>query len=443
MNRVLAQHQDSTRNTSEVSESQRTTARQAPSTSRTYDVECIFCQKTKYVEGLKTRESLVQCQELRADDKIRKAAAQKMDRRILALVSRDVVAAEGRYHRSRYRSYTCIKDDVSPENSDIITTYHSDEHDQYKAAENESFAELFQYIQNKLFSNPRAIFLFEIKGRIITCMHSKGIPDVQKATTKHIQRKLKKEFGNSLHFMICKPKRILIYLDNVKVADVLKENYLLKQELECLNRVLDRKNVLDAAIGIRDDIQNQEIAQTWPPQARTEEESPIIPSSLAEFLRYLLTGSCGPDDGQIPLKTTRLLQSFVQDLVYAVTCGRIKPSKHIALPFNIKSLTGNVGLMHTLNRLGHCISYSLMQEIDTALCVQKLSTTSSSRQLTFCSSIHSTTISSSIVPEVFTILHGITLIARRKLKVVKECCTELTKLLCKKGLPMLFPFNSA
>ena len=93
------------------------------------------------------------------------------------------------------------------------------------------------------------------------------------------------------------------------------------------------KNVLDVTISIKDDIQNQEIAQTWPSQARTEEERPTIPSSEAEFLRYLLTGSCKLDDGQIPLKTTRLLQSFGRDLVYAATCGRIKPSKHIVLAF--------------------------------------------------------------------------------------------------------------
>ena len=82
----------------------------------------------------------------------------------------------------------------------------------------------------------------------------------------------------------------------------------------------------------------------------------------------------------------------------------MKPSKHIVLAFSIKSLTGNMELIIALNRLGHCISYSLMQEIDTALCVQKLSTTSNSEQLTFCSSIHNTAISNSIVPEVFTIL---------------------------------------
>lgn len=38
----------------------------------------------------------------------------------------------------------------------------------------------------------------------------------------------------------------------------------------------------------------------------------------------------------------------------------------------MKSLTGNTELIRTLNRLGHCLSYSQVEEIDTALCLQKL-----------------------------------------------------------------------
>ena len=37
--------------------------------------------------------------------------------------------------------------------------------------------------------------------------------------------------------------------------------------------------------------------------------------------------------------------------------GKPKPPKHNILPFAIKSLTENVELIHTLNRLGHCVSY--------------------------------------------------------------------------------------
>ena len=78
-------------------------------------------------------------------------------------------------------------------------------------------------------------------------------------------------------------------------------------------------------------------------------------------------------------KVKQLSTSFGSDLVYAVSCGKIKPLKQILLPFAVKSLTGMIhalnGLGHSVsysNGLGHSVSYSQLGEIDTSLCLQKL-----------------------------------------------------------------------
>ena len=42
---------------------------------------------------------------------------------------------------------------------------------------------------------------------------------------------------------------------------------------------------------------------------------------------------------------------------------------------NFQSISGNVELIQILNRLGHGISYSQLEEVDTALCLQKLAMT--------------------------------------------------------------------
>ena len=42
---------------------------------------------------------------------------------------------------------------------------------------------------------------------------------------------------------------------------------------------------------------------------------------------------------------------------------------------NPLSISGNVELIQILNRLGHGISYSQLEEVDTALCLQKLAMT--------------------------------------------------------------------
>ena len=70
-----------------------------------------------------------------------------------------------------------------------------------------------------------------------------------------------------------------------------------------------------------------------------------------------------------------LVASFAQDMIYAVSCGKQKPPKHILLAAAVKALTGNVELMQALNRLGHAVSYWQVEENETALCLKKLATT--------------------------------------------------------------------
>ena len=54
----------------------------------------------------------------------------------------------------------------------------------------------------------------------------------------------------------------------------------------------------------------------------------------------------------------------------AVSDGTLIPAKDILLPWGVKTLTGNAEIK-LLNRLGHGISYSRLEEIDTALCLIK------------------------------------------------------------------------
>ena len=59
-------------------------------------------------------------------------------------------------------------------------------------------------------------------------------------------------------------------------------------------------------------------------------------------------------------------------MVFGVTGGRNKPPKHILLPYAVKTLTNNVELIQILNRCGHGVAYSQIEELNTALCLQKM-----------------------------------------------------------------------
>ena len=75
------------------------------------------------------------------------------------------------------------------------------------------------------------------------------------------------------------------------------------------------------------------------------------------------------------------VDSFGQDLIYAVTCGKQKPPKHILLASAVKSLTGNVELKQALNRLGHTVSYDQIEENETGLCLLKMASSDNARTL--------------------------------------------------------------
>ena len=71
-------------------------------------------------------------------------------------------------------------------------------------------------------------------------------------------------------------------------------------------------------------------------------------------------------------KSERLKQSFTQDLVYAITNGRVKTPNSVLYPYHIKSLTNNTELINIACRLGHGIFYSLLEELSREIAYQRL-----------------------------------------------------------------------
>ena len=111
-----------------------------------------------------------------------------------------------------------------------------------------------------------------------------------------------------------------------------------------------------------------------PPKASELNKDAIrIPEDVRLFLVTSLTGSSSykPND-PCQEKDQRLVNSFGQDRIFAVTNGRQKPPKHILLPYAVKTLTNNVDVIRFLNRCGHGIVYSQIEEMNTALFLQKM-----------------------------------------------------------------------
>ena len=152
------------------------------------------------------------------------------------------------------------------------------------------------------------------------------------------------------------------------MSELAKKTYSPKAELNRLQSASHGDIITRAALQIRGDIKEQSQSDIWPPNM--EQCDGDMPKSIAHLFQTILSG--GEDSANPSERVQRLTKSLGSDLIYAVSCGKNKPRKHILLPFAVKSLTGNVELIQILNRLGHGISYSQLEEIDTALCLQKL-----------------------------------------------------------------------
>ena len=148
-----------------------------------------------------------------------------------------------------------------------------------------------------------------------------------------------------------------------------KELKVWKMKSTSMDKIIDQTS-LQIRSGIKQDMQST----PWPYHpSDVDRECFTVPDHLQRFFLGLLTGD--PENKNPSQRVKIVIESLSQDIVYAVTCGQQKPPKHFLLPYAVKTLTGNVELIQTLNRLGHGVSYSQLEENDTALCLQKLAAT--------------------------------------------------------------------
>ena len=205
------------------------------SESRVYDMKCIFkgiiCKsQSKYIKGTNTREKLRQCVELRTDERLRQLAQERGDEHIMAITSRELVAAEAMYHPSCYKVYT---------KATYIPVSHSEDY-AYTTAENAAYSELFLHIRNTLFQHSTGVVtLSEIALKLVSYMQDKGIECVKQSTKKHIRRRLELEFGESLQFISLNNNKVCVYPSNISVKNLVIENYKLKNELETMRSKSD------------------------------------------------------------------------------------------------------------------------------------------------------------------------------------------------------------
>lgn len=288
-----------------------------------YEKQCIFCEKKeKFVKGSKSREGLTQARQLRVDDTVRKAAEIKHDKRILALASREQVAAEAHWHHSCYKNYTRT-------NSKSVNTTDTEELPD----------RLCDYIRNELFQSNNIIELAQLSDMLRGWMLESGVIEIKPSTITHLRTKLSVEFGDSLHLIQNESNKVIFYPDSLTRDQLVLSSHRLQKEVNVLraSRSHIGESLKDVASEIRQSVKQHCAKQEWPPDpSNITQENSDAPTLVTTFLRYVLGG----DDQELGECMSWLSSPVGQDLMFGITRGRYKPAKHILLPSAVKSLTG-------------------------------------------------------------------------------------------------------
>ena len=145
----------------------------------------------------------------------------------------------------------------------------------------------------------------------------------------------------------------------MRLEDALRKENDIKRRLEI--------QLCDAALALREDLRKQSPKKL--PEilniADISQSEVNFPDNLHLSLNYFISG---PDPRkQSSSNKQRRINSIGEDIIYTVSSGAKIPAKHLQVGLALKSLTGSRKVIELLNRLGHSINYSAVEEIETEL----------------------------------------------------------------------------
>lgn len=224
---------------------------------------------------------MIQARQLRVDEAVKRAAELRQDKRILALASRELVAAEAHWHPSCYKNYT-------RGNSKSVNTEAEERLDTYTQAEQNAFVRLCNYIRNDIFENRGIVELAQLSGMLKGWMLESGVTKVKPSTMTRLRRKLSIEFEDSLHFIQNESNKVIVYPDSLTRDQLVLSNHPLQKDLNALRASHSHigESLKDVASAIRQSVKEHCANQEWPPDPSIiTEETYDVPAIMTTFLK--------------------------------------------------------------------------------------------------------------------------------------------------------------
>ncbi|XP_028412609.1 uncharacterized protein LOC114535509 [Dendronephthya gigantea] len=331
--------------------------------------KCIFCRNASRKKDFK----LINIVTFEACDSIRAAAEARGDEELLPVLRTvDLIASEGKYHKSCHASY------VSKAN---IKSQCTDEKpaNEYE----EAFAEFLDIIRPEIVKGKayNMNFLLQLYKDMLT----KRDVNADSYTRQKLKLRLKLAFNDRLVFHqphgSTKPE--IVYSSSISLIDVINkaarttENTTtsVTAQNESIRDELNEsvKIIYKAAVIIRNDLRECKGIKIDPlsfEDLRMQKARALIPDNLYWLVRYMVsTEVYAADPSPICSDVTRerKILMICQDVIHAASNSRLKLPKHVSLGITIKHITRSKQLITLLNRMGHCCSYEQTEIVETAL----------------------------------------------------------------------------
>ena len=304
---------------------------------------------------------------------------------LLQIKGQDCIAREIKYHRSCYKNYVRLETLTKLEAQNCATE------DEESGGYSKGFGKLCRYLQSEVIIKTRILNMTELVGKFVSHLNEEGL-NISDYRSSKLKQRLKGAFGKQLDFR--KPsdpsQSELVYNASVEKGEIVEslvsQSDMTDGGLESGAEEIDEQDprarkdvahqVYHASKELRNLLLDVKPVLSWPRKAdELQSDAALVPDMLYNMLAWILTSHTEFSTERVsnlPNHVHRWILSLGKDLIHCGSRGRTKTPKYVLLPTAVKSLTGNAELVTLLNRLGHGLSYSQIEELETAIAEQQI-----------------------------------------------------------------------
>ena len=298
---------------------------------------CMFCKKARITVN-KKEIKLSKIITKTAEETLVNAATLKNDYEMLGSISGvDLIAKEFQKHETCYRKYTQNLNDGEDESEKTEHAYQQG-----------NFNEVCKIIDDLIIEQKKCMSLQSL-------LQIYGPVTWSKQYRCKLKARLLESYGDKILFVtadINSPQLVISKMCLETNASTIKhpDEFIVKKAA----------NILKCSI-LKEIDDSSDLP--WPPTVESLKvrEPPEI---LKTFYNTLLQKD--NDHHSTGVKRNRLINSFSSDLMYALSNGKYLTQKSVALGIGLHTRTGMKSPIQLLNRLGHCISYDQLNQIETS-----------------------------------------------------------------------------